>query len=80
MEDDLRFEEALSRLEEIVALMESETTPLEKLVEFYEEGVKLSRFCQNVLAATENKIELLTNKLSDAKTEPEPDSDGGLPF
>ncbi|HDR04947.1 MAG TPA: exodeoxyribonuclease VII small subunit [Candidatus Marinimicrobia bacterium] len=78
MNKDISFEKALSRLEELVGLMESDSTPLEKLLSFYEEGVALSRFCQSVLSETEKKIQALTEKVAepDAVT----DNDGELPF
>jgi exodeoxyribonuclease VII small subunit len=54
------FEDALKRLEEIVALMEDEHTPLEEALQRYEEGVKLARFCAQTLDAAEKKIEILS--------------------
>ncbi len=78
MENEQSFEKALARLEELVGLMESDKTPLEKLVEYYEEGVSLSRYCQQVLKGTEKKIAQLTKNLSD---EPKvADIDEELPF
>lgn len=57
------FEEAMQRLDEIVRLMEMDETSLEKLVNLYEEGIQLSRFCQEVLTSTEKKMEILTQNL-----------------
>jgi exodeoxyribonuclease VII small subunit len=54
------FEDALKRLEEIVALMEDEHTPLEEALQRYEEGIKLARFCAHTLDAAEKKIEILS--------------------
>ncbi len=54
------FEAALKRLEEIVALMEDEHTPLDEALQRYEEGVKLARFCAQTLDAAEKKIEILS--------------------
>ncbi|MDD5260618.1 MAG: exodeoxyribonuclease VII small subunit [Methylacidiphilales bacterium] len=58
--DMLTFESALGRLEEIVAQMESAELPLDKIIDKYEEGMKLLGFCEEKLEASEKKIELLT--------------------
>jgi len=60
----LPFEEALQRLEAIVAEMESETLPLEQLLTRYEEGVKLIEVCQTRLAAAELRIQQLEKTAS----------------
>jgi exodeoxyribonuclease VII small subunit len=53
------FEEALKKLETIVAAMESEELPLEALLAKYEEGTRLARTCQEKLAEAELKIQQL---------------------
>ncbi|QQS41137.1 MAG: exodeoxyribonuclease VII small subunit [Acidobacteriota bacterium] len=53
------FEESLEALEEIVTKLEEGDLPLEKSLELFEEGVKLSRRCQEKLAAAERRIEML---------------------
>ena len=53
------FEEALARLEEIVRLLESGETPLEKSFDLFEEGVKLVKLCGSRLDDTEKKIAIL---------------------
>jgi len=55
----LPFEEALKKLETIVAAMESEDLPLETLLGKYEEGTRLARACQEKLAEAELKIQQL---------------------
>ena len=55
----LPFEEALKKLETIVAAMESEDLPLETLLAKYEEGTRLARTCQEKLAEAELKIQQL---------------------
>ena len=54
------FEAALKRLEEIVALMEDEHTPLDEALKRYEEGIGLARFCAMALDEAEKKIEILS--------------------
>jgi exodeoxyribonuclease VII small subunit len=58
------FEEAMQRLESVVEEMESPEMPLEKIIERYEEGMKLIGVCQEKLQAAEKKIELLTRSQS----------------
>ncbi|MBE0544037.1 MAG: exodeoxyribonuclease VII small subunit [Verrucomicrobia bacterium] len=53
------FEEALKKLETIVDAMESGDLPLESLLARYEEGMKLSKICQEKLAEAELKIQQL---------------------
>ncbi len=57
--DTLPFEEALGRLETIVAAMEAGDLPLEQLLAKYEEGMKLATVCQEKLAEAEVKIQQL---------------------
>jgi len=56
------FEQAVQRLEKIVAEMESAELPLEDILKKYEEGSRLVRFCSQKLEEAEKKIELLTKK------------------
>lgn len=65
------FETALQRLEEIVRKLDSGDLPLASLLEVYEEGVTLSRFCQTKLEEAERKIEIL-NKKADGTMERSP--------
>lgn len=56
------FEQAIQRLEKIVADMESAELPLEDVLKKYEEGTRLVRFCGQKLDEAEKKIELLQKK------------------
>jgi exodeoxyribonuclease VII small subunit len=58
----LTFEQAIQRLEKIVADMESAELPLEDVIRKYEEGTRLVRFCSQKLEEAEKKIEVLTKK------------------
>jgi len=53
------FEQALSRLEEIVSDIENNRTTLEESVKLYKEGIELSVFCGSQLKKTEQEITLL---------------------
>ncbi len=59
MENELTFEQAMERLEEIVRLMESGTLSLDETVRYYEEGMRLLRFCQQKLAAAEQRVKMV---------------------
>jgi len=61
-DDGLSFEQAIARLEQLVAEMESADLPLDQLLAKYEEGTKLVRLCGQKLDEAEKKIELLTKK------------------
>lgn len=74
--ESLKFEQALERLEKIVAEMESAELPLDEVVGRFEEGTRLVRFCAQKLEQAEKKIEILARKKDGAATteefEPEP--------
>lgn len=57
--DALNFEQALERLEAVVAEMESGELPLEATMKRFEEGMKLSKLCTRKLGETEKRIEVL---------------------
>ena len=59
MADDIKFEDALSKLEEIVEKLERGELSLEESLAAFEEGIKLSRVCSGQLDAAERKIEIL---------------------
>lgn len=56
---EVKFETALGRLEEIVRKMEDGDLSLEESLKLFEEGVKLSRLCDQKLQAAERRIEIL---------------------
>jgi exodeoxyribonuclease VII small subunit len=56
---DLKFEDCLARLEQIVAALESGNLPLEDSLKVFEEGVALARHCGHYLEAAERRIEVL---------------------
>jgi len=54
------FEGALKRLEEIVDLLETGETPLDRAIDLYEEGLELSRYCTSKLKGAELRFKKLT--------------------
>jgi exodeoxyribonuclease VII small subunit len=53
------FEEALQELEEIVNRLEQGDLPLEEALQFFENGVKLSRYCHTKLDEAQKRVEIL---------------------
>lgn len=53
------FEKALSELDRLVTTMESGEMSLEESLKSFEQGVKLTRECQQALQEAEQKVELL---------------------
>ena len=53
------FEKALARLEGIVAELEKGELALEEALKLFEEGIKISRFCNAKLDEAERKVEIL---------------------
>ena len=53
------FEASLEALEQIVHELESGDLPLEKSLELFEDGIRLSRQCQERLSQAERRIEVL---------------------
>ena len=53
------FESSLTALERIVREMERGDLPLERSLELFEQGVRLSRECQDRLNEAERRIEVL---------------------
>jgi exodeoxyribonuclease VII small subunit len=57
---DLRFEDSLTRLEQLVGQLESGNLPLEESLKVFEEGIALARRCAKYLEEAEKRIEVLT--------------------
>ena len=75
---DIKFEDALQRLEQIVDQLEGGDLALDDSLKVFEEGVALARRCAKYLEEAEKRIELLTKDEGGLlKTEPfEWDKDG----
>ena len=64
------FETGLQQLELIVKELESSDLPLERALELYEKGMKLSETCRKQLEEAETRIEMLVRKGDRVQTEP----------
>ncbi|MFD1428078.1 exodeoxyribonuclease VII small subunit [Kroppenstedtia sanguinis] len=60
--ENLSFEEAMDRLEEVVEHLESGEVPLEESIRLFEEGMKLSRYCGEKLEKMEQHVEMLVQE------------------
>jgi exodeoxyribonuclease VII small subunit len=56
----LKFEEAVTRLEEIVQQLEGETVSLEESLKLFEEGMNLTKLCREELTVAESTIKMLS--------------------
>ncbi len=64
MTEKIKFEDALKRLEEIVHTLEGGVDELDKIVNLFEEGSKLAKYCSEKLEKIENKIEDISQRLN----------------
>jgi exodeoxyribonuclease VII small subunit len=65
------FEEAMARLEEIVAEIEAEELGLERQFELFKEGMGLARFCDTKLNEVQKSVEIVLKESGEEwKTEP----------
>lgn len=56
---DIDLEKSLAQLESLVEELESGDLPLEKAMQKFEQGVKLTRHCQTALKDAEQRVEIL---------------------
>ena len=56
------FEKNLERLDTIVHQLEDVDLPLEKALQLYEEGMKLSEVCQRQLQEAEGRVQILMKR------------------
>ncbi|NKB89797.1 MAG: exodeoxyribonuclease VII small subunit [Acidobacteria bacterium] len=61
--EELRFDEALDRLEALAGELEDGDVPLEESLRVYEQAVALFRHCRTRLGSVEQKLEILTRDL-----------------
>ena len=58
-EKKINLEKSLAELEELVEELESGDLPLETAMKKFEDGIKLTRGCQNALKDAEQKVQIL---------------------
>src|SRR5690242_10142793 len=69
-DDELSFEQILTRLETVVGALEQGDTPLEQALSTFERGVVLARLGTRRLDEAERRIELLLSDEQGLRTRP----------
>lgn len=68
---EIKFEEALKKLEKIVDDLERGDLSLDEALKKYQDGIELSRFCSQRLESAKKKIDLLVkNKKGEFELKP----------
>lgn len=65
-----KFEECLDRLEKIVGELEKGDVSLDRALELFDEGMKLSGSCRKELEEAEGKVEILLKRNGKLQAEP----------
>ena len=68
-EKEINFEEAMQQLESIANQLENGNLNLDESVKKFEEGMELSKKCNNFLEKAEKKITMLINNNGEIKEE-----------
>jgi exodeoxyribonuclease VII small subunit len=69
-EEELSFEQAMERLDKLVAELEGGDLPLEQSLRTFEEGVRLVRFCNDRLQAAELRVRELEESSEGVRERP----------
>lgn len=59
---DMSFEDAIKELEALVEKLETGDVPLEKAINYYQEGMKLSKICGDKLSKVEKQMQQIMNE------------------
>jgi exodeoxyribonuclease VII small subunit len=78
MNQELPFEEAMKKLEDVVEKLENDEVSLEESIRLFEEGMRLSRLCGEKLNRMEQQVEMLVRENGDWVKKPfAPEEDRG---
>lgn len=66
---EVSFEEAMKELEQITIELENGNLTLDESVSKFEEGMKLSKKCNDIIEKAEKKITILLNKNGEIEEE-----------
>ncbi len=75
VDDDLTFEAAYARLEEVLSHLQIGNMTLDESLAAYEEGMALAAHCQALLDAAELRIEALDREAEPYKEDDEDDEE-----
>lgn len=70
MEQEISFEEAMNKLEQIVSQLEAGDVPLEQAIELFQTGMQLSQICGGKLTEVERKIEMIIEEEGQSQKRP----------
>ncbi|GGN56791.1 MULTISPECIES: exodeoxyribonuclease VII small subunit [Oceanobacillus] len=59
---ELSFEEAMEKLEKIVGKLETGDVPLEQAIDYYQEGMILSKICSDKINSVQDKMAKILNE------------------
>lgn len=65
MNNEMKFEDAMKRLGEIVRMLENGEASLDESIALFEEGIKLSKRCTDLLEKAEQKVRFLQQEQSE---------------
>ncbi|MET3684316.1 exodeoxyribonuclease VII small subunit [Alkalibacillus flavidus] len=65
---ELTFEQAMERLDKIVEQLEQGDVPLEKAIQYYKDGMELTKVCHDKLKNVENEMAEIMNQNGDTTT------------
>jgi exodeoxyribonuclease VII small subunit len=57
--DDIKFEDALARLENLAGKLEDEEVPLDEAIDLYEEGIAYFKRCKTILEDAGRRITVI---------------------
>ena len=67
--DNLTFEEAKKKLEDIVAKIKNENCTLDEALKLYEEGIKLAKFCDEKLSVFKTRLDEIVDSTGELDNE-----------
>nr|WP_276528443.1 exodeoxyribonuclease VII small subunit [Pseudalkalibacillus hwajinpoensis] len=65
--ENVTFEEAMQKLEQIVGALEEGNVPLEKAISLFQEGMNLSNICHEKLKSVEGKMDQIVEENGEIK-------------
>ena len=75
MDKNIKFEDAISKLEEAVRMLEGVTLTLDESIEKYEDALQYVKICNDTLDKAEQKVRILTESADGSITDRPFDTD-----
>jgi len=66
--EELTFEQAIGKLEEIVDKLEEGDVPLEKAIDYFQDGMEISKICNDKLTKVQDKMATILAEDNELKT------------